>query len=422
MLRRGDSFGEMALLEETVRLATVRASSAVQALRLGKSVFAALTRSHPQVREAFQALANGRSLWNFFRVHSGFSQLSNEALALLVSELERVDVPAGEIIVREGDPPGPMYVIEQGRVRVYKHEDGAESHLGVPAHGRLLRRAVAVSERAARRERAGRLGLHAAALPARALPPPARRAPRLPAPARAAHPAVRLPPRRQRAARLRRGDPAGGGDAAAGLPGAGRARARARGGGAGRTPGGGGEAASDPQVPARLPARRDGLRRRLPRDDLPPLRPRGRHLPHPPGRAHVDRRDDAGRDHAGRRGAGARSPLGPRVEEPARRAAAPGGRALGGKPLGRRLPRRRRSTCASPTRPGASAGSRARSSWSAGAATPRWSATRSAWPTRRRHGRASPGSSRSCARTCGWCCSRSGSRSWRRRSSSSCRS
>jgi ATP-binding cassette subfamily B protein len=129
VLRRGDSFGEMALLEETVRLATVRASSAVQALRLGKSVFAALTRSHPQVREVFEALVNQRSLWNFFRVHSSFSQLSNEALALLSSELERVEAPAGEIVVREGDPPGAMYVIERGRIRIYKQAD-SESHLG----------------------------------------------------------------------------------------------------------------------------------------------------------------------------------------------------------------------------------------------------------------------------------------------------
>jgi ABC-type bacteriocin/lantibiotic exporter with double-glycine peptidase domain/CRP-like cAMP-binding protein len=130
VLHRGDSFGEMALLEDTVRFATVRASGAVQALRLGRSVFAALTRSHPQVREAFQALATGRSLWNFFRVHSGFSQLSNEALAVLISELERVEAPAGEIIVREGDPPGAMYVIERGRVRIYKQEDGDETHVG----------------------------------------------------------------------------------------------------------------------------------------------------------------------------------------------------------------------------------------------------------------------------------------------------
>ena len=129
VLRRGDSFGEMALLTETVRGATVRASSPVQALRLGSSVFTALTRSHPEVREAFQTLADTRSLWNFFRVHSSFAQLSNEALALLVSELERVDVPAGEIVVREGDPPGPMYVIEQGRVRVYKAGEEEETHL-----------------------------------------------------------------------------------------------------------------------------------------------------------------------------------------------------------------------------------------------------------------------------------------------------
>ena len=131
VLRRGDSFGEMALLADTVRVATVRASSPVQALRLGRSVFSALTRAHPQVRDAFQALATTRSLWNFFRVNSGFSQLSNETLAVLVSGLERVDAPAGELVVREGDPPGPMYVVEQGRLRVFtRGEDGAEQHLG----------------------------------------------------------------------------------------------------------------------------------------------------------------------------------------------------------------------------------------------------------------------------------------------------
>jgi ATP-binding cassette subfamily B protein len=131
VLRRGDSFGEMALLGETRRLATVRASGPVQALRLGRSVFTALTRSHPEVRTSFQGLANTRALWNFFRVNSGFAELSNEALATLVGGIERVDAPAGQVVVREGDPPGPMYVIEQGRVRVYTSvDDGSERHLG----------------------------------------------------------------------------------------------------------------------------------------------------------------------------------------------------------------------------------------------------------------------------------------------------
>jgi len=129
VLRRGDSFGEMALLADTVRVATVRASTPVEALRLERSVFSALTRSHPEVRAAFQTIADQRSLWNFFRVHSSFSQLSNSALALLVSQLERVEVPAGELVVRQGEPAGPMYVIERGRFRVYERDGGEDSHL-----------------------------------------------------------------------------------------------------------------------------------------------------------------------------------------------------------------------------------------------------------------------------------------------------
>src|SRR5262249_55474746 len=42
-LRRGDSFGEMGLLGDSTRVATVRASGPVQALRLDRGVFLALT-------------------------------------------------------------------------------------------------------------------------------------------------------------------------------------------------------------------------------------------------------------------------------------------------------------------------------------------------------------------------------------------
>ena len=49
------------------RTATVRASSPVEALRLDGTVFAALTRTHPEVRSMFEAIANVRSLANFLR-------------------------------------------------------------------------------------------------------------------------------------------------------------------------------------------------------------------------------------------------------------------------------------------------------------------------------------------------------------------
>jgi HlyB family type I secretion system ABC transporter len=130
VLHAGDSFGEMALLEDTTRIASVRASGHIEALRLNRAVFSALTRSHPGVRSIFEALAKQRTLWNFIRVHSAFSQLPREALALLTSELERVDLTAGELVIRQGEPPGPMYVIEQGRLRSFRTGEDGEEDLG----------------------------------------------------------------------------------------------------------------------------------------------------------------------------------------------------------------------------------------------------------------------------------------------------
>src|SRR3954466_6318400 len=64
ILRAGDGFGEMALLEGTPRSATVRASGSVEAIRLERGMFLALTRSNPEVRAMFEAIGRHRSLWN----------------------------------------------------------------------------------------------------------------------------------------------------------------------------------------------------------------------------------------------------------------------------------------------------------------------------------------------------------------------
>jgi HlyB family type I secretion system ABC transporter len=120
VLHAGDSFGEMALLERVERNATVRASSPVEALRLDGAVFSALTRSHPEVRAMFEAVAKQRSLWYFLRVHSSFADLGRDALAALSAGLERVEVAAGTLVVAEGEPAGPLYVVEEGRARVFR--------------------------------------------------------------------------------------------------------------------------------------------------------------------------------------------------------------------------------------------------------------------------------------------------------------
>ncbi|HET7901198.1 MAG TPA: peptidase domain-containing ABC transporter [Candidatus Nanopelagicales bacterium] len=124
-LHAGDTFGEAALLGgDERRTATVRASGPVGALRMHRAVFAALVRSHPQVRDSFESLARLRDLWDFFRVHTEFAALSDVGLATLASRLEPVEARAGDVLIREGDPPGPMYVVREGRLRVWVHGVG----------------------------------------------------------------------------------------------------------------------------------------------------------------------------------------------------------------------------------------------------------------------------------------------------------
>lgn len=128
-LRAGDSFGEMALLDHGKRTATVRASSDVEVLKLDGSVFQALLSAHPEIRTYFEIQTRNRNLQNFFRVYTPFARLPVEALRIILAELETVPVKRGDIIIHEGDDPGPMYFIEEGRFRVFKTEDGERRYL-----------------------------------------------------------------------------------------------------------------------------------------------------------------------------------------------------------------------------------------------------------------------------------------------------
>jgi ATP-binding cassette subfamily B protein len=129
VLRPGESFGEMGLLADSARIATVRASGPVEALRLERSVFRALVRRHPEVRAAFERLARFRAVHGFLRLHSAFAGLSNEELAAMAGSLEPIEVAAGEVVIREGGPAGAMYVIEEGRLRAFTERDGQQEDL-----------------------------------------------------------------------------------------------------------------------------------------------------------------------------------------------------------------------------------------------------------------------------------------------------
>ena len=120
VLQQGDTFGELGLLEDTTRSATVRASGDVEALRLDRSIVRALLRTYPDIRESFDLHIRRRNLENFFRLYSAFANLPPDALTLLLRELRTMEVLKGKAVIRQGQPPGPLYIVEEGRLRAYK--------------------------------------------------------------------------------------------------------------------------------------------------------------------------------------------------------------------------------------------------------------------------------------------------------------
>jgi len=130
LMRPGESFGEIGLLEETTRTATIRASGDVQVYRLDRAIFEALVHGSPELRSQIELQVKYRHLRSFFRLYSAFARLPVPALKTLLDGLKPVTVAAGELVIRQGDEPGPMYIVEQGRLRTFAEEDGRRRYIG----------------------------------------------------------------------------------------------------------------------------------------------------------------------------------------------------------------------------------------------------------------------------------------------------
>src|SRR5712691_2133829 len=128
-LKPGDSFGEAALSEGGTRSATVRCSTAVEALRLDRADFLQLAQETPELKHHVEMTARHRALHGFLYEFSNFGRLPVPALRSLVEKLTPLEVPKGESIIRQGDPPGAMFILEKGRARAFHSNNGAQQNL-----------------------------------------------------------------------------------------------------------------------------------------------------------------------------------------------------------------------------------------------------------------------------------------------------
>lgn len=119
---RGACVGEVALVTDSVRTATVRVTSPVRLFRLHKADFVSLASMCPVFAEKVRHRVTLLTVDSFLQKASPFAHLSGETLWQLADQFEQVRFRTGEAILREGEPGDNFYLVCSGRVEVVRGE------------------------------------------------------------------------------------------------------------------------------------------------------------------------------------------------------------------------------------------------------------------------------------------------------------
>jgi HlyB family type I secretion system ABC transporter len=135
VLKPGDSFGEAALAEGGTRNATVRCSTAVDVLRIDRDDFLQLVRRVPDLKQSIETTGRNRALQSFLYQFSNFGRLPTRVLRSMIDKLKPITFEKGNLMIREGDDAGPLYIIEKGRARAFAAVNGRERNLAFYREG-----------------------------------------------------------------------------------------------------------------------------------------------------------------------------------------------------------------------------------------------------------------------------------------------
>jgi HlyB family type I secretion system ABC transporter len=129
VLKPGDSFGEAALAEGGTRNATVRCSTAVDVLRIDRDDFLQLVTQEPDLKQSIETTGRNRAVQSFLYQFSNFGRLPTPVLRSMIEKFKPVSVQKGNLIIREADGAGPLFIIEKGRARAFAGADGQARNL-----------------------------------------------------------------------------------------------------------------------------------------------------------------------------------------------------------------------------------------------------------------------------------------------------
>ena len=119
----GDYFGQVALLNDSPRNATCRATVPTEVLSLSRADF------HQLIKVCFDLqgkIENSIGKMNLLRQIPFFADMDSQQLQLIAAQLTEEKVETGTTIIRQGESGKTFYVIESGRVQVSVSTESGE--------------------------------------------------------------------------------------------------------------------------------------------------------------------------------------------------------------------------------------------------------------------------------------------------------
>jgi CRP-like cAMP-binding protein len=123
-LHEGALFGEMSLLTQQPRTASVQVVDEADILELARDSMAAITAEVPSLAVALDKFARERLLKNLLATSPLFRPFNHQQQLDLIRRFDGHEIAAGTVVIREGEAGQGLFVVLSGEVEVSKHQAG----------------------------------------------------------------------------------------------------------------------------------------------------------------------------------------------------------------------------------------------------------------------------------------------------------
>lgn len=129
-LGEGAFFGEMALLQDGARTASVYAEEESEILELDRALLEGLVARHPLVAKVLRDFYQQRLLTTAMAVHPFFQPFTPSERRMLGAQFQARAFAAGEVLIKEGDRGQGLYLLLSGALEVSSTRGGVLATLG----------------------------------------------------------------------------------------------------------------------------------------------------------------------------------------------------------------------------------------------------------------------------------------------------